>query len=175
MWEHGGNRPDSQSLAQLTSWASQILGALLFGGLALKKNPLKAILGGSFNLTDRAWTVLAVRYGLFWWACAVANEVIRRTQTAETWAVFRVVVLVAAAAFASTFYVNGLVGRDFIPADDQGEFQAIFDSPVDSSLDATAAYAAELRRLRDAGVLIHDRGRLTKRVRFDKPLELIAE
>jgi intracellular septation protein len=77
-----------------------ILGAILFGGLALKKNPLKAILGGAFDLPDRAWRILAVRYGVFWWGCAIANEVIRRTQTAESWAVFRVVVLVAAVVFA---------------------------------------------------------------------------
>jgi intracellular septation protein len=77
-----------------------ILGAVLFGGLAMKKNPLKALLGGAFDLPDRAWKVLAIRYGVFWWACAIANEVIRRTQSSETWAVFRVVVLVAAVLFA---------------------------------------------------------------------------
>ena len=54
------------------------------------------------------------------------------------------VVVVALGAFALTFPLNGLVGRDFIPADDQNEFQAIFDSPVDSSLDGTAAIAREL-------------------------------
>ena len=77
-----------------------VLGAVLFGGLAMGKNPLKALLGGAFDLPDQAWRVLAIRYGLFWWACAVANEVVRRTQSAETWAVFRVVVLVTAVVFA---------------------------------------------------------------------------
>ena len=77
-----------------------ILGAVLFGGLALGKNPLKALLGGAFDLPDRAWKVLAIRYGVFWWACAIANEVVRRTQSAETWGVFRVVVLVVAVVFA---------------------------------------------------------------------------
>jgi intracellular septation protein len=77
-----------------------VLGAVLFGGLALKKNPLKALLGGAFDLTDRAWSVLAVRYGLFWWGCAIANEIVRNTQTQKTWAVFRVAVLVAAVVFA---------------------------------------------------------------------------
>ncbi len=77
-----------------------VLGAVLFGGLLLKKNPLKAILGGAFELPDSAWRILAVRYGLFWWACAIANEVVRRTQTAETWGVFRIVVMVAAVVFA---------------------------------------------------------------------------
>jgi intracellular septation protein len=77
-----------------------ILGAVLFGGLALNKNPLKALLGGAFHMADSAWRSLAIRYGLFWWACAVANEVIRRTQSAETWAIFRVAVIVAAVVFA---------------------------------------------------------------------------
>jgi intracellular septation protein len=77
-----------------------VLGAVLFGGLAMGKNPLKALLGGAFSLPDRAWRILAIRYGLFWWACALANEAVRRTQSAETWAVFRVVVLVAAVVFA---------------------------------------------------------------------------
>ena len=77
-----------------------ILGAVLFGGLLLKKNPLKAILGGAFELPDSAWRVLAIRYGLFWWACAIANEVVRRTQTSETWGVFRIVIMVAAVVFA---------------------------------------------------------------------------
>lgn len=76
------------------------LGALLFGGLLVKKNPLKFILGGAFRLSDRAWAVLAVRYGLFWWACAAANEVVRRTQTPETWAIFRVAAIGAAIVFA---------------------------------------------------------------------------
>ena len=77
-----------------------LLGAVLFGGLAMKKNPLKALLGGAFHLPDRAWTILAVRYGLFWWACAIANEVVRRTQTQFTWGYFRVAVLIAALVFA---------------------------------------------------------------------------
>ncbi len=55
-----------------------------------------------------------------------------------------VVIAVALGAFSLTFVLNGRVGRDFIPADDQNEFQAVFDSPVDSSLEGTAAYAKEL-------------------------------
>jgi intracellular septation protein len=77
-----------------------LLGAILLGGLALKKNPLKMILGGSFHLSDRAWAVLAVRYGLFWWACAIANEVVRRTQSDVVWGYFRVAVIVVAVIFA---------------------------------------------------------------------------
>jgi len=77
-----------------------LLGAILLGGLLLKKNPLKLLLGGTFHLSDRAWAILAMRYGLFWWACAIANEVVRRTQTDLVWGYFRVAVIVAAIIFA---------------------------------------------------------------------------
>ncbi|MFI4976440.1 MAG: inner membrane-spanning protein YciB [Caulobacterales bacterium] len=77
-----------------------VLGAILFVGLAIKRNPLKILMGGMLTLDDRAWATLAFRYGLFWWACAIANEIVRRTQTAEVWATFRVGAIAAAVAFA---------------------------------------------------------------------------
>ncbi len=92
------NRPDI--LQMKMTIVDGLLGAALFGGLLMGKNPLKMMLGASFNLTERAWTILAIRYGLFWWACAAANEVVRRTQTAQTWATFRVAVIVLAVIFA---------------------------------------------------------------------------
>jgi intracellular septation protein len=77
------------------------LGAALFGGLALKKNPLKLLLGGAMTLPDEAWRVLTIRYALFFWVSAVANEIVRRTQTPGVWASFRVVAIVAAVAFGA--------------------------------------------------------------------------
>jgi intracellular septation protein len=75
------------------------LGAALFGGLALRRNPLKVLLGSAMSLPDAAWRVLTIRYGVFFWASAIANEIVRRTQTAEVWAAFRVVAIVAAVLF----------------------------------------------------------------------------
>jgi intracellular septation protein len=77
------------------------LGAILFGGLLLKKNPLKYLMGEAFSLPDEAWRGLMIRYGLFWWACAAANEVVRRTQTTVVWAEFRVAAFVAAILFGA--------------------------------------------------------------------------
>jgi HAE1 family hydrophobic/amphiphilic exporter-1 len=56
------------------------------------------------------------------------------------------VVLVALGTFALTFPLNSLVGRDFVPVDDQGEFQIVFDSPVGTSPEGTANIAVELAR-----------------------------
>jgi intracellular septation protein len=77
------------------------LGAALFGGLALRKNPLKVLLGAAVSLPDAAWRVLTIRYGLFFWASAIANEIVRRTQTAEVWATFRIVAVIVAIMFGA--------------------------------------------------------------------------
>ena len=76
-----------------------VLGAVLFGGLLTKRNPMKRLFGQTLSLPERAWRILMFRYGLFFWACALANEYVRRTQTAEVWATFRVGAIVAAIAF----------------------------------------------------------------------------
>jgi HAE1 family hydrophobic/amphiphilic exporter-1 len=55
-----------------------------------------------------------------------------------------VVIVLAGATFALTFPLNGLVGRDFIPPDDQNELTAVFDSPVGTSLQGTARIATGL-------------------------------
>jgi intracellular septation protein len=93
------------------------LGAVLFAGLAMKRNPLKRLLGSTMQLPDEAWRVLTIRYGLFFWASAIANEIIRRTQTAEVWATFRVVAIVVAVLFgAAQFPLLKKYWRDDEPA-----------------------------------------------------------
>jgi hydrophobic/amphiphilic exporter-1 (mainly G- bacteria), HAE1 family len=51
---------------------------------------------------------------------------------------------VAIGALLLMFPLNALVGRDFIPADDQSELTATFDAPVGTSLQGTAKIATQL-------------------------------
>jgi intracellular septation protein len=76
-----------------------LLGAALLGGLATGRNPLKALFSTALSLPDRAWRVLSLRYAIFFWCSALANEVVRRTQSADVWATFRVVAIFAALLF----------------------------------------------------------------------------
>ncbi len=76
-----------------------VLGAVLFGGVMLRRQPLKLLLGGALSLPEKAWRVLTLRYCAFFWVSAIANEIVRRTQTAEVWATFRVGAIIAAVAF----------------------------------------------------------------------------
>jgi intracellular septation protein len=62
-----------------------IFALLLFGGLLWRRNPLKLLLGETLTLPDEAWRTLTLRYGLFFLAMAAANEIVRRTLSAELW------------------------------------------------------------------------------------------
>jgi intracellular septation protein len=90
------------------------LAAVLLGSLPLKKYPFKALLGSAIKVTDEAWRKLTFRYGLYFLAVAIANEVFR-SPTAVTaiwsalnlgtpdpngvWTAFRGVLWIAASVF----------------------------------------------------------------------------
>jgi intracellular septation protein len=64
-----------------------LCGALL-GGLALRKNPLKLMIGEALPLPDDAWRTLTLRYGLFFLSMAMLNEIVWRTQADGVWVQF---------------------------------------------------------------------------------------
>jgi len=64
-------------------------GVILLGGLAMRKNPLKLLLGEAMQMPDEGWRKLTLNYGLFFLALAVLNEIVWRTQSEATWVLFR--------------------------------------------------------------------------------------
>ena len=66
-----------------------VLAAIMLGGVWLKKNPLKALLGDAIKLPDPAWRTLTLRYGMFFLCTAVLNEAVWRTQPDGVWIWFR--------------------------------------------------------------------------------------
>ncbi|MFN3521008.1 MAG: inner membrane-spanning protein YciB [Phenylobacterium sp.] len=66
-----------------------LFGVALLGGLVLRKNPLKALLGQALHLPEAAWRTLTLRYGLFFLALAALNEAVWRTQPDDVWVLFR--------------------------------------------------------------------------------------
>ena len=63
--------------------------AALLGGVAAGKSLLPIMFDNSMALTDRAWRVLTIRWGLFFVALAIANELVWRTQTDSVWVSFK--------------------------------------------------------------------------------------
>jgi intracellular septation protein len=66
-----------------------VFAVLLFGGLLLKKTPLKTLMGDAIALPDAAWRSLSIRYGAFFLVVAVLNEIVWRTQPDATWVWFK--------------------------------------------------------------------------------------
>jgi intracellular septation protein len=56
----------------------------LFVGLAIRRSPLKILLGGALHLSDIGWRLLSWRYAIFFLAVAVLNLAVAH-RTAEAW------------------------------------------------------------------------------------------
>lgn len=67
-----------------------LFGAAVIGGVVLKKNVIKMMMGEAIDLPDAKWDTLAIRWGIFFFAMAALNEAIWRTQTEDFWATFKV-------------------------------------------------------------------------------------
>lgn len=90
------------------------LAVALLGGVWLKKEPLKALLGTVIPVNDRAWRILTIRYGWYFLAVAVVNELVRsealvgwaaqrlgmtHVDPADVWVSFRGVLWIASSVF----------------------------------------------------------------------------
>ena len=91
---------DKSFVKMKLTFVDGFLTVLLFGGVMLRRNPLKSLLGSSLHLPDDCWRTLSIRYGIFFLLCAVANEFVWRTQTDARWGIFRLAVFGAALVFS---------------------------------------------------------------------------
>jgi len=93
------------------------LAAVLFVGVVTKRNLLKMLLGGALTLPEDAWRMLTIRYGLFFLCSAIANEIVRHTQTPQIWGVFKGVALGASVLFgvAQVPFLRKYVRDDAVP------------------------------------------------------------
>lgn len=67
-----------------------IFALLLLGGLAVRRPLLKPLMGAAWRMDERGWHRLSMRFGLFFAAMALLNELVWRTQSTETWVYFKI-------------------------------------------------------------------------------------
>ncbi len=67
-----------------------LFGGVLLGGLALRKPLLGMVFDSVFHLTEEGWRKLTLRWALFFFALAILNEIVWRTQTTDVWVSFKV-------------------------------------------------------------------------------------
>jgi intracellular septation protein len=66
-----------------------LFGSVLLGGLAFGKLLLGLVFDSVFHLTDEGWRKLTIRWALFFFALAVLNEIVWRTQSTNFWVNFK--------------------------------------------------------------------------------------
>lgn len=67
-----------------------LFGAALLIGLAFGQLFLRLVMGEAIRMTDEGWRKLTVRWGVFFFAMAILNEAIWRTQSTDFWVNFKV-------------------------------------------------------------------------------------
>jgi intracellular septation protein len=66
-----------------------LFGGTLLVGLALGKPLLGLLFESVFHLTEEGWRKLTWRWALFFFALAVLNEIVWRTQSTDFWVSFK--------------------------------------------------------------------------------------
>jgi intracellular septation protein len=69
---------------------NSLFGLVLLGGLLFGRPLLALVLDSMLSLTEEGWRKLTFRWGLFFLALAVLNEIVWRTQSTDFWVGFKV-------------------------------------------------------------------------------------
>ncbi len=67
-----------------------LFAAILGGGLLFGRSFIAIMFDQMFNLTPHGWRILTARWALWFFAMAVLNEIIWRTQSTDFWVGFKV-------------------------------------------------------------------------------------
>src|SRR6202165_2250648 len=66
-----------------------LFAAMLGGGRLVGRAFIALMFNQMFNLTPQGWRILTIRWALFFFAMAILNEIIWRTQTTDFWVAFK--------------------------------------------------------------------------------------
>ena len=73
--------------------SSLVMAGVLLGGLLRGKAMMQVFFGTQFRLTEATWFQLSFRWGLFFMAAAIGNELAWRYLSEENWVIFRTFVM----------------------------------------------------------------------------------
>ena len=86
LWLH-----DEQFIKLKPTIINTLFGAILLGGLFLfKTSLLRYVFDSAFNIDEEGWNKLTFRWGLYFLAMAVVNEIIWRNFSTDFWVAFKV-------------------------------------------------------------------------------------
>src|SRR4051812_10519149 len=85
LWLH-----DATFIKVKVTLVNALFGAILIGGLLYGQLFLKLVIGEAIRMNETGWRKLTLRWGLFFFALAIANEIVWRTQSTDVWVNFKV-------------------------------------------------------------------------------------
>jgi intracellular septation protein len=85
LWLH-----DDTFIKMKPTIVDSLFGVVLLGGLIFRTSLLKYVFGDVYKLRPEGWTILTLRWGLFFFFLAALNEVVWRTQSTDFWVAFKV-------------------------------------------------------------------------------------
>lgn len=100
-----------------------LFGVILLGGLFFGKSLLGYVFDSAFRLTDEGWRILTLRWGIFFLALAVLNEVIWRNFSTDFWVSFKVFGMMPI-TLVFTMTQLPLIQRHSLPEEDSGKTDA---------------------------------------------------
>jgi intracellular septation protein len=80
---------DEQFIKIKPTIVNALFAAALLGAAMMGKPIMKQLFDGAFNLTEKGWMVLTVRWGLFFVLLGVINEVVWRNFSTDFWVSFK--------------------------------------------------------------------------------------
>lgn len=83
-----------------------LFGAVLSFGLMRGQNYIEALMGDKLVMQSEGWAIIAKRLTVFFFALAVLNELVWRTQSSETWVYFKTFGLSGAVMLFMLFQVR---------------------------------------------------------------------
>jgi intracellular septation protein len=81
---------DSLFIKMKPTIVNSLFALILLGALAWDRPLLKSVIGDVFQLTDRGWAVLTLRWAIFFAFLAVLNEVVWRNFSESFWISFKI-------------------------------------------------------------------------------------
>jgi intracellular septation protein len=81
---------DATFIQRKPTLVSGLMGSLMLGGLLFGRSMVQPLMGSSLSLTDEGWRKLTLRWGLFFYVVAAANEVAWRNLSMDAWLNFKV-------------------------------------------------------------------------------------
>ena len=80
---------DEQFIKVKPTIVNALFAGALLGAAAFGKPIMKQLFDGAFDLTEKGWMVLTVRWGLFFIFLGVINEIVWRNFSTDFWVSFK--------------------------------------------------------------------------------------